>query len=67
MSEPSKPCPFCGDSAFLRQTIDDDWYVSCRNDECKGNVGYFYTAEEALFAWDHRQPFSVNVNSRDAR
>lgn len=50
-----KPCPFCGDEEPLfAQTIDHDWWVSCRNDECKGNVGYFPTSEEAVLAWNYR-------------
>ncbi len=59
--QPLKPCPFCGDRAELAQNIDADWWVFCVNDECKGNVGYFGTRDDALLAWGFRQPLHESV------
>ncbi len=48
------PCPLCEDDALLAQVIDDSWWVYCRNDECKCNVGYFDKREDAIVAWQNR-------------
>ena len=59
MNRVLKPCAHCGDAAKLVQTIDDTWMVTCVNDECKSNVGYFDGEEDALLAWGLRPPAQI--------
>lgn len=50
-----KACPFCGTAEPVGgSTLDEQYYVMCRNDDCFGMVGYFRDQQEADEAWNTR-------------
>ena len=48
-----RECPFCGGEATLWKSYPADrpYNILCG---CGGRVGYFYTKEEAIEAWNRR-------------
>lgn len=59
MSDKLKPCPFCGHEAEVRndgegltREGEQPYWINCTF--CQGNVDPFYTAEEAIDAWNER-------------
>ena len=53
-----KPCPFCGDIPMLYENKKDLrnilYSVSCYGEHHTASVGYFYSEEEAIEAWNRR-------------
>ncbi len=50
------PCPFCGGSPLIGQTLDDAWYAMCIVDHCSKLDAYWRTEAEAIAAWNTRAP-----------
>lgn len=48
-----KPCPFCGGKAYIDNCDGIIYMVGC-NDCCCEIVEYFYSASEAVEAWNDR-------------
>ena len=53
-----KPCPFCGDMPLIHESKQDLrnilYSVFCGGEHHTASVGYFYTEEEAIEAWNRR-------------
>lgn len=61
MSEELKPCPFCGDKAFItplgRISKNREMVIRCNG--CSA-IGPMYLNEQAMIkAWNTRQPFTT--------
>ncbi len=57
-----KACPFCGEKERIKLRKDDSnkrfrpcYFVTCLTHDCGGEVGGFYTSDEAVTAWNRRQ------------
>ena len=58
MSEELKPCPFCGDEAWLESHAsifrsEVGHRVECRG-ECHAMTCYYHDKQEAIEAWNKR-------------
>lgn len=54
-----KPCPWCGVVPEVKQDFDNEWYVSCVEEECSMSVNTGLdklTREQAIERWNRRQP-----------
>ena len=49
MTEKLKPCPFCGGEAKINKR---EYSIECTR--CSAYMGYFYTKQEAIEAWNRR-------------
>lgn len=47
-----KPCPFCGGEAYISDDSDAMYMVHCY--ECKAELGYFKSGDEAVKKWNRR-------------
>ncbi|WP_303758398.1 Lar family restriction alleviation protein [Sphingobium yanoikuyae] len=52
--EQALPCPICGNTALVGQTLDDAWYAMCSQDKCVRLDCYWRTRAEAIAAWNQR-------------
>ena len=49
-----KPCPFCGNEAFVKKTsMTDRWSVGCSKCEWRRN-SFYTTKSEAVKSWNNR-------------
>jgi hypothetical protein len=72
---PLKPCPFCGDTAFLalwqprtsQFTRAKLWRIGCHNDECPiGPHEDYEDRDKAIAAWNTRTPDEAALQRVDA-
>lgn len=55
LSSNLKPCPFCGESAYMLSiSFGDRWCVECENGYCGGRTGVFFKEHSAINAWNKR-------------
>ena len=59
MTEKLKPCPFCGNVAYIVEYISgcNAYHVACRNSKCFMEIGlpiWCKSKTEAIKAWNRR-------------
>ena len=52
-------CPFCGTTDVQMRTSKVVFWVQCNNTECFCSMGGERTEEDAVKAWNRRQPNSL--------
>lgn len=60
-----KPCPFCGEKAYLHRNIDKTAYIECTKCECRkpGDRRCFYIDKlRAIEAWNTRTPSLIPIS-----
>lgn len=46
-------CPFCGWGSLVK-FYENKWYVTCVNHECRARTKEFFSAQDAISAWNKR-------------